>query len=113
MIRCALASVLPYRSIWSALKSSERSGSSALTWSAATRGPCQRPRNCVRWPKMDLLLATAASCLDVCARWLAGASLPQQLGHQVHARDPPGHPGSHEGAFMAVLRRISEALAQG
>src|SRR5271165_6696192 len=56
--RCDCARILPYRSIWSALNNSDRSGSSS---SRGLRGnPLLRRRalNCVRCPKIDVLFVT-------------------------------------------------------
>ena len=66
--RCAAASVLPCRSIWSALNNSERSGSSS------TGGLCDEPLvrrralNWVRCPKIDVLLVTTCTSLIHCDR---------------------------------------------
>ena len=60
--RCAAARILPWRSICSALNNSERSGSSS-TGALYDKPPMRkRALNCVRCPRIDVLLVTESRC---------------------------------------------------
>src|SRR4030095_1677998 len=88
--RCAAARVLPCRSICSALNNSERSGSSSAGALGDEPRVPQRALNCVRCPRIDVLLVTESRCpfchcriIAVTPRFAQRRALPVYLRRHV------------------------------